>query len=76
MLPSDRVVEVVRPALTETRLSWDSVLERSDLKPDVLALRDAFSDAVEEGHWAHVAALLDRTVDDLPSALNANSACG
>jgi len=41
MLPSDRVVEVVRPALTETRLSWDSVLERSDLKPDVLALRDA-----------------------------------
>jgi hypothetical protein len=39
---------VVRPVLTETRLSWDSVLERSDLKPDVLALRDAFSDAVEE----------------------------
>jgi hypothetical protein len=73
MSPSDRVVEVVRPALTETRLSWDSVLERSDLKPDVLALRDAFSDAVEEGHWAHVAALLDRTDDDLPAALNANA---
>jgi hypothetical protein len=64
---------MVRLAPTEARLSWDCVLERSDLKPDVLALRDALSDAVEEGHWAHVATLLDRTDDDLPSALSANA---
>jgi hypothetical protein len=64
---------MVSSAPTGTRLSWDSVLERSDLNPDVLALRDALSDAVEEGHWAHVATLLDRTDDDLPSALSANA---
>lgn len=64
---------MVRPAPTETRLSWDSVLERSDLKPDVLALRDALSDAIEQGSWAHVAYLLDRTEHDLPSALSANA---
>ncbi|PVY96335.1 ankyrin repeat domain-containing protein [Actinomycetospora cinnamomea] len=64
---------MVRPAPGETRLSWDPVLDRADLKPDVLALRDALSDAVEEGHWAHVATLLDRTEDDLPSALSANA---
>lgn len=57
----------------ETRLVWDAVLERSDLKPEVLALRDALSDAVDEGHWAHVATLLDRTDDDLPAALSANA---
>ncbi|HSK57829.1 MAG TPA: hypothetical protein VK935_02130 [Actinomycetospora sp.] len=64
---------MVRLAPIEARLPWDCVLERSDLKPDVLALRDALSDAVEEGHWAHVATLLDRTDDDLPSALSANA---
>ncbi|GAA4882306.1 hypothetical protein [Actinomycetospora straminea] len=64
---------MVRPAPAETRLPWDCVLERSDLPPEVLALRDALTDAVEEGHWAHVATLLDRTDDDLPAALSANA---
>lgn len=64
---------MVRPAPAATQLLWDAVLERSDLEPTVLALRDALSDAVEQGHWAHVATLLDRTDDDLPSALSANA---
>lgn len=64
---------MARPAPAVTRIAWDSVLERSDLPPEVLALRDALSDAVEEGHWAHVASLLDRTDDDLPAALSANA---
>ncbi|MEJ2864312.1 hypothetical protein [Actinomycetospora flava] len=64
---------MVRPAPAATQLLWDAVLERSDLEPTVLALRDALSDAVEAGHWAHVATLLDRTDDDLPSALSANA---
>ena len=63
---------MIQPTSVETRLVWDSILERSDVKPDALALRDALSDAIEEGHWAHVATLLDRTDDDLPAALNAN----
>ncbi|GAA4929728.1 hypothetical protein EV188_101377 [Actinomycetospora succinea] len=64
---------MVRPAPAVTQLLWDAVVERSDLEPTVLALRDALSDAVEQGHWAHVATLLDRTDDDLPSALSANA---
>ncbi|MHC1557771.1 hypothetical protein ACR9E3_02385 [Actinomycetospora sp. C-140] len=64
---------MVRPAPAETRLVWDAVVQRSDLEPTVLALRDSFSDAVEQGHWAHVATLLDRTDEDLPSALSANA---
>ncbi|MFC5140028.1 hypothetical protein ACFPK1_17440 [Actinomycetospora rhizophila] len=64
---------MVRPAPAVTQLLWDAVLERADLEPTVLALRDALSDAVEQGHWAHVATLLDRTDDDLPSALSANA---
>ena len=64
---------MIQPTSVDSRLVWDAVLERSDVKPDALALRDALSDAVEEGHWAHVATLLDRTDDDLPDALNANT---
>lgn len=64
---------MIQPFPVGTELMWDAVLERSDVKPEALALRDAFSDAVEEGHWAHVATLLDRTDDDLPDALNANT---
>lgn len=64
---------MTQPALVGTRLVWDAVFERSDVKPNALGLRDALSDAVEEGHWAHVATLLDRTDDDLPDALNANA---
>jgi hypothetical protein len=64
---------MVRPAPAETQLLWDAVVERSDLEPTALALRDALSDAVEQGHWAHVATLLDRTDDDLPAALSPNA---
>ncbi|MEJ2885520.1 hypothetical protein [Actinomycetospora aeridis] len=64
---------MVRPAPAATQLVWDAVVERSDLEPTVLALRDALSDAVEQGHWAHVATLLDRTDDDLPAALSPNA---
>lgn len=64
---------MVRPAPAVTPILWDAVLERTDLEPTVLALRDAFSDAVEQGHWAHVATLLDRTDDDLPAALSPNA---
>lgn len=64
---------MVRPAPPAARLVWDSVLERCDLEPNVLAFRDVLSDAVEQGHWAHVATLLDRTDEDLPSALSANA---